>query len=180
MVCIVANLSLVFYPQKCPAPQSALKTTCSESMVPNLLGGPSQKRSSTAHHKISHPASSKARSAAPLPEANVTTPEHQDSCGSVPVQVFVPLPRSSEDLSLPPQPPPPLPPPPPPLPPPPPPALSSFQTTSHHNLRPRTLAAEDQPLPLVCGVPAEGPCAFLEDFRHPGNPCSPALPPRGS
>ncbi|XP_055479000.1 WASP homolog-associated protein with actin, membranes and microtubules [Psammomys obesus] len=161
------------YREKCSAPQSVLKTPCSESMVPNLLGGRSQKRSSTAHHKIAHPASSKARSVAPLPEANVTTPEHQASCGSVPVQVFVPvgdqtLPPSSEDLSLPPQPPPP----PPPLPPPPPPplpALSSFQTTSHQNLRPRTLAAEDQPLPLVCDVFAERPCDFLEDFYHPGS-----------
>jgi hypothetical protein len=143
-------------------------------MVSNLPGGRSQKRLSTAHHhKTAHPASSKTGSAVPLPEASVRPPEHQDPCGSVPVQAFVPvsdqtLSGSSEDLSLPPQPPaPPLPPPPPPPPPPPlPPALSSFQGTTHQNLGLRTLATEDRPLPLACDPSAGRPC----DYQGPGNP----------
>lgn len=161
------------YKEKCPAHRSALKTTCSESMVSNLPGGRSQKRLSTAHHhKTAHPASSKTGSAVPLPEASVRPPEHQDPCGSVPVQAFVPvsdqtLSGSSEDLSLPPQPPaPPLPPPPPPPPPPPlPPALSSFQGTTHQNLGLRTLATEDRPLPLACDPSAGRPC----DYQGPGS-----------
>ncbi|XP_021024242.1 WASP homolog-associated protein with actin, membranes and microtubules [Mus caroli] len=162
------------YKEKCPAHQSALKTTCSKSMVSNLSGGRSQKRLSTAHHhKTAHPASSKTGSAVPLPEASVRPPEHQDPCGSVPVQAFVPvsdqtLSGSSEDLSQPPQPPPPPPLPPPP-PPPLPPALSSFQGTTHQNLGLRTLATEDRPLPLACDPSAGRPCDCQEGFQGPGS-----------
>lgn len=165
---VVTSLSLAFHPQRCPAPHSALKTTCSETRVPNLSGGRSRKRSSTAHHKTDHPASSKNGSvASPLPEANTRTPEHQDACGSVPVQVFVPagdetISQFSEDLSLPPQPPPP--PPPPPLP-----TLSSFQATTHQNLGLRTSATEAQPLSLVCEASAERPCDCLDSFQRTGN-----------
>lgn len=171
---VVASLSLAFHSQRCPAPHSALKTTCSETRVPNLSGGRSRKRSSTAHHKTDHPASSKNGSvASPLPEANRKTPEHQDACGSVPLQVFVPaghqtLSRFSEDLSLPPQPPP-LPPPPPPPPPLPLPTLSSFQATTHQNLGLRTLATEAQPLSLACEAAAERPCDCLDSFQRTGN-----------
>ncbi|KAL1774244.1 WASP-like-associated protein [Sigmodon hispidus] len=162
------------YKEKCSAPRSALKTTCSETGMPNLLGGCHQKRSSTAHHKITHSASSKTTSGTLSPGAKMKTPEHQDSCGSVPVQDFVPvgdqtLSRLSEDHSLPPQPPP-LPPPPPPPPPPLPlPALSSFQATAHQNLGLRTLATDDQPLSLVCEVSAKRPFDCLEGFQRPGS-----------
>lgn len=108
----VANLSLVSHPQKRLAPPSALITACSETTVSNLSGGRSPRRSSAARHKIAHPASSKTGSVTPLPEANMKTPEPQDSSGGIPVQIFVPVgdqtpSRFSEDLSPPPQPPPP-------------------------------------------------------------------------
>nr|XP_034345396.1 WASP homolog-associated protein with actin, membranes and microtubules isoform X3 [Arvicanthis niloticus] len=162
------------YREKCPAHQSALKTTCSESMVSDLSDGCSQKRFSTAYHKAAHPASSKTGSATPLPDANKKTPEHPDPCSSIPDYTATPvsdqtLSGPSEDLSLPPQPPPP----PPPLPPPPPPlplpALSSFQGTNHQNLGLRTLATEDQPLPLSCDTRAGRPCDWQEGFQCPGS-----------
>lgn len=109
---MVASLSLAFHPQKGPAPRSALKTSCSESMLSNLSGGCSQKRLSTAQHKTAaHPASSKTRSASPLPEATVKPPEHQDPCGSAPGLALAPvsdqtLSGSSEEMSLAPPPPP--------------------------------------------------------------------------
>lgn len=158
------------YREKREAPWSALKMTCSETTVPDQSGGRSRKRSSAAHHKIAHPASSKTGSVTSLPEANMKTPKHQDTCGSIPVQIFVPvgdqpLSRFSEDLLLPPPPPPPpLPPPPLPLP-----ALSSLQATTHQNVGLRTSATKDQPLSLVCEASAEEPCDFLEDFQCPGS-----------
>ncbi|ERE80549.1 putative WASP homolog-associated protein [Cricetulus griseus] len=161
------------YREKGQAPWSALKTTCSETMVPNLSGGRSQKRSSTAHHKVAHRASSKTRSVTPLPEAIRKTPEYQDTDNSIPVQVFVPDGNqlSSEGLSLPPLPP--QPPPPPPLPPPPPPlplpTPSSFQATTHQNVGLRTLETEDQPCSLVCKVSEERPCDCLEDLHCTGS-----------
>uniref|UniRef100_A0A8C6R4E0 WAS protein homolog associated with actin, golgi membranes and microtubules n=1 Tax=Nannospalax galili TaxID=1026970 RepID=A0A8C6R4E0_NANGA len=159
------------YKEKRTAP-SALKTTYSERVAPDLSRGCSQKRSSTASQlvTVAYPAS-RSGSIPPSPEvSDVKAPERQDHHRDIPVQVFVPvgdqtLSGSSEELSPPQAPPLPPSPPPPPLPT----VSSSSQVATHQDLGLRTLVTEDQPLPLVCEAPAGRPRNCLEDFHRPGS-----------
>lgn len=156
--------------------RSVQQTSCSEPGAPDLPGDLSQQTSSPASQLASAapPHSGKTRSAPLLPEVSTAkTPEDQVCHRNIPVRIVVPVGdqthfKSSEELSLPPQPPPPPPPPPPPLPPPLP-ALASSQAANHRNLGLRTSVKDDQPRSLVCGSPAERPPTSLESFQCPGS-----------